>query len=49
MTGLIQRGIDRLPMWARSILLVLGVLVTVYGFAHYGISFLLHVIFSPIP
>jgi hypothetical protein len=46
--GLISRGIDKLPTWAKFILMVLTVLGSVYYIAHYGFfTFLLRMIFSP--
>ncbi len=44
----ISRAIDKLPTWAKLILIVFTVLGSVYYIARYGfLSFLLHVIFSP--
>jgi hypothetical protein len=46
--GLISRGIDKLPPWAKFILIVLTIFGSVYYIARYGIlTFLLRVIFSP--
>jgi hypothetical protein len=46
----ISRAIDKLPKWAKFSLVVLLVLGCVYYIAHYGFfSFLLHMIFSPMP
>jgi hypothetical protein len=45
---LISKAIDKLPKWAKLILMVCTVLGSVYCIARYGFfSFLLHVIFSP--
>jgi hypothetical protein len=44
----ISKSIDRLPTWAKLILMLVTVLGSVYYIAHYGfLSFLLRVIFSP--
>jgi len=46
----ISRAIDKLPKWAKFILVVLLVLGSAYYIAHYGFfSFLLRMIFSPVP
>jgi hypothetical protein len=46
----ISKAIDKLPKWAKSICVVFAVFGTVYYIAHYGfLSFLLHMIFSPLP
>jgi hypothetical protein len=46
----ISRAIDKLPTWAKFILMVFAVLGSVYYIAHYGFfSFLLRMIFSPVP
>jgi hypothetical protein len=47
--GFVSRAIDKLPGWAQMILAVLGAAACVYGFAHYGCTFLLKAIFSPVP
>jgi len=47
--GLVSRAIDKLPGWAQLLLIVLGLAAGVYGLAHYGWSFLLKAIFSPVP
>lgn len=47
--GSISRATDRLPRWAQLILMVCGLAVGVYGFAHYGWAFLFKAIFSPEP
>jgi hypothetical protein len=39
---------DRLPTWAKLIVMVIGVAAGLYAIAHYGLrSLLLHTIFSP--
>jgi hypothetical protein len=44
----ISKAIDKLPTWAKLILMVLTVIGSVYCIARYGFwSFLLHAIFSP--
>jgi len=44
----ISKTIDKLPMWAKLILMALTVLGSAYSIARYGFfSFLLRVIFSP--
>jgi hypothetical protein len=46
----ISRGIDRLPRWAKLILMVLALVGNVYYMARYGFfSYLLRMIFSPLP
>jgi hypothetical protein len=45
--GVISRAVDKLPSWVRLILMGLGVLACIYGFAHDGWSFIWRVIFSP--
>ena len=46
--GLISRGIDKLPSWAQFILIVAGVVASVYCIAREGFFiFLLRMIFSP--
>lgn len=46
--GVISKAIDRLPGWAQVIFVIFGVIVSIYGIAHYGFwSFLLHFLFSP--
>ena len=46
----ISRAIDKLPTWAKYILMVFAVLGSVYYIAHYGFfSFLLHMFLSPVP
>jgi hypothetical protein len=46
----ISRATDILPRWAKLIWVVFAVLGSVYYIAHYGFfSFLLHMIFSPVP
>ena len=48
--GSISRAIDKLPPWVKFILMVFAVLGSVYYITHYGFfSFLLHMIFSPVP
>jgi hypothetical protein len=48
--GSISRAMDNLPIWAKSICAVVAVFGSVYYIAHYGFfSFLLHLIFSPVP
>ena len=47
--GFVSKGIDKLPAWAQLILMACGLAAGVYGFAHYGWSFLLKAIFSPVP
>jgi len=44
----ISRAIDKLPAWAKLILMVFAIVGSVYYIAHYGfLSFLLRMIFSP--
>jgi hypothetical protein len=44
----LDKAFDKLPGWARVILVVLTVMGSVYCIARYGFSsFLLHAIFSP--
>ena len=44
----LDKVVDKLPTWAKFILIVLTVLGSVYCISYYGFwSFLLHVIFSP--
>jgi hypothetical protein len=44
----ISRAVDKLPTWAKAILLVLAILGTVDGIARHGFfPFMLRVIFSP--
>jgi len=46
----ISRAIDKLPKWAKAILVVLLVVGCVDYIARYGFfSLLLHMIFSPMP
>jgi hypothetical protein len=45
--GVISRAIDKLPRWARVILIVVGLAFFVYGIAHEGWIFILKAIFSP--
>lgn len=45
--GLISKGIGKLPNWAQAVVMILAAVCCVWGFAHYGWSFLLRVIFSP--
>lgn len=46
--GLILRGIDRLPKWAKWIVFLVGVVCCIYGIARYGFwHFMLRAIFSP--
>ena len=48
--GVISRAVDKLPAWVQGILAVIAIAVSVYYIAHYGFfSFLLHMIFSPMP
>jgi hypothetical protein len=48
--GWFSETIDQLPAWVKIILLVFTLLGSVYYIAGYGVfSFLLHVIFSPVP
>ena len=48
--GSISGAVDKLPTWAKLICMVITVLGSVYCIARYGFfSFLLHVIFSPVP
>jgi hypothetical protein len=47
--GYVSRALDRLPAWAQVILMVSGLAAGVYGLAHYGWTFLLKAIFSPVP
>ena len=47
MGWLISKALDKLPSWAAWIYVPLGAVLTVYGIAHYGWTFLLKVIFSP--
>ena len=45
---LISRALDKLPTWAKSILVVITIIGSVYCIARWGfLSFVLHVIFSP--
>jgi hypothetical protein len=44
--GAVSRAIDQLAPPVRIVFLCLGVAACVYGFAHYGWSFILRVIFS---
>ena len=44
----LSKAIDKLPTWAKLILMVLAVFGSAYFIARYGFfSFLLHLIFSP--
>jgi hypothetical protein len=46
----ISRALDKLPRWANLILMTFVALGSVYYIAHFGFfSFLLHMIFSPLP
>ena len=46
----ISRVLDKLPRWVNSVLMVFALLGSVYYIVHYGfISFLLRMIFSPVP
>jgi hypothetical protein len=45
--GAVSSAIDKLPTPIRIVFMLLGVAACVYGFAHYGWSFILRVIFSP--
>ena len=46
--GLISRAVDRLPIWAKGILGLLAVIVTIYAIAKQGFwPVLLKAIFSP--
>jgi hypothetical protein len=47
--GFVSRAIDRLPAWAQLTLMACGLAAGVFGLAHYGWSFLLKAIFSPVP
>jgi len=47
--GLISRACDKLPAWVQIVFGVISVIGIVYGTAHYGFTFLLKVIFSPVP
>jgi hypothetical protein len=45
-----SEAIDKLPAWAKIVLGVLTLIASGYCIAHYGFwSFILHVIFSPMP
>jgi predicted membrane protein len=45
--GVVARAIDKLPTWVQAILMAFGIVACVYGIAHYGWSFIFHIIFSP--
>jgi hypothetical protein len=46
----LDKQIDKLPRWAKVILMVLVVVGCVYYIAHFGfLTFLLKMIFSPLP
>ena len=46
--GLVSKAIDKLPAWAKVILMALVAVGSIYYIAHYGVwSFVLHTIFSP--
>jgi hypothetical protein len=47
--GSISRAYDKLPKWVQLVFMVISLLGIAYGTAHYGFSFLLKVIFSPVP
>jgi predicted membrane protein len=47
--GFVSRAFDKLPAWAQLLLMTAGLASGVYGFAHYGWSFVLKAIFSPLP
>ena len=46
----ISKAIDELPAWSKVVLVALTLIGSGYCIVHYGFwSFILHVIFSPIP
>jgi hypothetical protein len=47
--GYVSKAFDRLPAWARLVLMVAGLAAGIFGVARYGWTFLLKAIFSPVP